>query len=121
MVDEKSNQSFNIGKIWKLKSVWETDHIGMRACVPPVRGFLVAGWHARTSRETGWILNSGVSATCCVIASTNTDTTLQVLTNMIRDRLFAFHSATITLFICVHMCACIYAIHDWILIPPLNI
>jgi len=66
MVDEKSNQSFNIGKIWKLKPVWETDHIGMRACVPPVRGFLVAGWHARTSRETGWILNSGVSVKLCV-------------------------------------------------------
>jgi len=79
-----------------------TDHIiGMRACVPPVRGFLVqGGMHEPVERQGEFLM--AVYRPCCVLRyCEHQHRSFQVLTNMIRDRLFAFHSGTITSFVCV--------------------
>lgn len=102
-----------------------TDHIiGMRACVPPVRGFLVAGWHARTSRETGWILNGSVSAVLCAVYCEHQHRCNTPGTYEYDSRpplcIPLWHNHVIRM--CMHTCVCvyIYMIHDWFLKSPLE-
>jgi len=56
MVDEKSNQSFNIGKIWKLKPVWSITSECEPACHLCVGFLWQGGMHEPVGRQGEFLI-----------------------------------------------------------------